>query len=223
MWMWRLLQRVGGYHHHRRRRRHHHLLLFFVSLPFPAVTLPLAVSLRSSQEEHGSQAGDPSVHTLATEQTPSQPVFSDTPPLPPPDTSLPPRSFPPSRRQSPRCILNQSLGGNAITRHHDASTIFYFKLLYVLVPPAVSLSSPPRRLSFLVDGTQPSSSRCLPLRYVNARHTPGFAGVALLSRILSRPLPPSAHSSRRRSTAAIPPPPSLLLLPQHGLVTRLFY
>lgn len=46
---------------------------------------------------------------------------------------------PPSRPPSlPRCILNQSLGGNAITRHHDASTIFYFKLLYVLVPPPCS-------------------------------------------------------------------------------------
>lgn len=42
---------------------------------------------------------------------------------------------------TPGCILNQSLGGNAITKHHDASTIFYFKLLYVLV--SLPLAQPP--------------------------------------------------------------------------------
>lgn len=114
-------------------------LLRFLPLPPPSSATLLCVPFRSSQEEHGSQAGDPSVHTLALATTPRH-----SPPLAPlslslyfPDTSLPlPRFFPPSPGASPpRCILNQSLGGNAITRHHDASTIFYFKLLYVLVPP----------------------------------------------------------------------------------------
>lgn len=76
------------------------------------------------QEEHGSQAGS---------ILPATP-FSPTPP-------------PLAAWLAPRCILNQSPGGNAITRHHDASTIFYFKLLYVLVPhPWLShrLSSSPK-------------------------------------------------------------------------------
>jgi len=90
--------------------------------------------LRSSQEEHGSQAGDPSTPSFS-----SNPRGSYSP------ASFPARHFPspfapffpPASSSLPaaRCILNQSLGGNAITRHHDASTIFYFKLLYVLVPP----------------------------------------------------------------------------------------
>lgn len=71
----------------------------------------------------------------------------------------------PSPSLSPRCILNQSLGGNAITRHHDASTIFYFKLLYVLVPPPCL--SPVPRFSSTARSTLAAT---LP-RYVSARHT----------------------------------------------------
>lgn len=97
---------------------------------------------------------------------PALPSVPDTslPPPPPP----PPRFFPPSSGASPpRCILNQSLGGNAITRHHDASTIFYFKLLYVLVPPPCL--SPVPRFSSTARSTLPP-----PPRYVSARHTAGF-------------------------------------------------
>jgi len=89
---------------------------------------------RRRRQEHGSQAGDPSTPSFS-----SNPRGSYSP------ASFPARHFPSpfapffppvsSSLPAARCILNQSLGGNAITRHHDASTIFYFKLLYVLVPP----------------------------------------------------------------------------------------
>jgi len=114
---------VVHHHYHRRCR------------PFLAPVCALLHSdpLRSSQEEHGSQAGDPSTPSFS-----SNPRGSYSP------ASFPARHFPSpfapffppvsSSLPAARCILNQSLGGNAITRHHDASTIFYFKLLYVLVP-----------------------------------------------------------------------------------------
>lgn len=99
--------------------------------------------------------GRRSVHTLVLEQPP-RPVFSDNLPCPTPVRHFPSPFapfFPPGSSPLPaaRCILNQSLGGNAITRHHDASTIFYFKLLYVLVSPPYT---PPRF----------SSAACTPAR-----------------------------------------------------------
>lgn len=120
------------------------------------------------------------------------------------------------RCQSPRCILNQSLGGNAITRHHDASTIFYFKLLYVLVPPPC-LSPVPRFSS-----TARSTLAAPPSRYVSARHTTGFAALLFClgsSRALSLVPPPAPPPFLRAvlPPSGLPPPPST------GLVTRLFY
>ncbi|KYQ47532.1 hypothetical protein ALC60_13287 [Trachymyrmex zeteki] len=52
-------------------------LLRFLPPPFPSLSFP--APFRSSQEEHGSQAGDPAVHTLALAATPRGP-FSPTPP-----------------------------------------------------------------------------------------------------------------------------------------------
>lgn len=96
--------------------------------PSPA-TVPSSSEgwLTFPQEEHGSQARSilPTYPSRLSPLLP-RPVFSDTPI--------------PTGWLAPRCILNQSPGGNAITRHHDASTIFYFKLLYVLVlPPSLLL------------------------------------------------------------------------------------
>lgn len=137
---------IGGHHHHhhrrrRYRRRRHHLLLFFVFFHSTPPHPPPPFSVSPSVPRRRNMAPRQEIR-------PSTPSLSQQPrviPLPSPlslslyfpDTSLPlPRFFPPSPGASPpRCILNQSLGGNAITRHHDASTIFYFKLLYVLVPP----------------------------------------------------------------------------------------
>lgn len=105
--------------------------------PSPA-TVPSSSEgwLTFPQEEHGSQARSilPTYPSRLSPLLP-RPVFSDTPI--------------PTGWLAPRCILNQSPGGNAITRHHDASTIFYFKLLYVLVlPPPFpswpSISLPPQ-------------------------------------------------------------------------------
>lgn len=189
---------IGGHHHHHRRRRHrrrrHHLLLFFVFF-LPRPRHPPLCPLRSSQEEHGSQAGDPSVHTLALAATPRGSLF---PGHFPSSSSL---LSPSAGASPPRCILNQSLGGNAITRHHDASTIFYFKLLYVLVPPPCL--SPAPRFSSTARSTLPP-----PSRYVSARHTAGFAALLFClgsSRALSL-APPFLRAVLPPTT--LPPPPT---------------
>lgn len=147
------------------------------------------------------------------------------------DTSLPssilslPSSLPvPVSPPLPRCILNQSLGGNAITRHHDASTIFYFKLLYVLVPPPCFLPADP---SFVITPRRHQGLRLFtpapptprqPLLRQCPSH-PRFAALLFclgsscvlcctITFLLSRP----------RSSGLSHPLP-----PQHKLVTRLFY
>lgn len=203
---------IGGHHHHHRRRRHrrrrHHLLLFFVFfLPRPSSPpSPVSPSVPRRRNMAPRQEIRPSTPSLS-QQPRAAPLF--------------PGHFPSSssllssllRCQSPpppRCILNQSLGGNAITRHHDASTIFYFKLLYVLVPPPCL--SPVPRFSSTARSTLPP-----PPRYVSARHTAGFAALLFClgsSRALSL-APPFLRSVL--PPTRLPPPPST------GLVTRLFY
>lgn len=126
----------------------HHLPLLFFSFS----SFLDSVSLRSSRTRNmaSRQKIRPSTPSLSRAtpaarflRYPRCPPLPHPPPPPlAPDTFLPPwprAPFYPADPSLPaplfRCILNQSLGGNAITRHHDASTIFYFKLLYVLVPP----------------------------------------------------------------------------------------
>lgn len=172
---------IGGHHHHHhRRRRHrcrrrHHLLLFFVFFLLSS-SPPFSVSPSVPRRRNMAPRQEIRPSTPSPSQQPrTAPLF----PLPPP------RFFPPSSgagSPSPRCILNQSLGGNAITRHHDASTIFYFKLLYVLVPPPCL--SPVPRFS--------STARTVPSRH---------------PRVMSVPVTPSA--SQRCSSVSDPLAPSL--------------
>lgn len=203
---------------HRHRRRHHFLLFFVLFLPRPPPLHPFVSHWRNMAPRQEIQ----SVHTLlALSEQPPRPVFSDTPLLAP-DTSLPPHfapflpldvpeppPFPPPSLSflPPRCILNQSLGGNAITRHHDASTIFYFKLLYVLVPLPCSTTSPARPTPL---GFSSSTARSVV--------PPGSPLVTALSRAL-RQCPPTVFlprvSQRCSSLSRVlshvlpwPPPPS---------------
>lgn len=178
------------------------------SSPPPPPTPPPSTLLRflpppSSSPPSSVSPSVPRRRNMAPRQEirPSTPSLSQQPraaPLFPghfPSSSL--ASFlPPPVPVPPRCILNQSLGGNAITRHHDASTIFYFKLLYVLVPPPCL--SPVPRFSSTARSTLPP-----PRRYVSARHTTGFAALLFClgsSRALSLALPflrlrPSANQA----------------------------
>lgn len=79
--------------------------------------------------------------------------------------------------RSPSLHFKSKPGGNAITKHHDASTIFYFKLLYVLVP---LILSPSRFASVLV--APATSYRRGP--YISRRLLVSLARALLLSPLL---------------------------------------